>query len=167
MKPFLLLLTATAGLALLDASPVVALGGSAAAQRVEITYTGVLTVGSRGTIGSRGTFRLRAGNASDTGGAVDSITEELTGRRSGQAFIDVKFKLALKGRRGTLEIRWSGRYVSAGKPWEVVTGTWSIAKGTGEYAGARGTGRIAGVFTAQDNRYFQHFQGFVTLGSWS
>jgi hypothetical protein len=157
MKPFLSLLTATTGLAVLVATPVVALGESAAAQGVTVTYTGV------GTSHSRGTFRLQAGSVSDAGSAADSITEESMGQRAGQSFIDVKFSLALKGRRGTLEIRWSGRYVSAGGPWEVVTGTWRIANGTGEYTGARGTGRIAGVFTAQGNRFFQRFQGSVTL----
>ena len=157
MKPFLQLITAATGLAVLFATPVAALGESAAAQGVTLTYTGV------GTSHSRGTFRLQASNVSDAGSAVDSITEESMGQVAGQSFIDVKFNLALKGRRGTLEIRWSGRYVSAGGPWEVVTGTWRIAKGTGEYAGARGMGRIAGVFTAQGNRYFQRFQGSVTL----
>jgi hypothetical protein len=155
MKPFLLLLTATAGFALLNATPV-ALGWTAAKQRVEITYKGV------GTVGSSGTFQLSVGNVSDAGRAVDSITGESFGQRAGQKFIDVTFELTLNGRRGTLGIRWSGRYVSAGMPWEVVTGTWSIANGTGEYAGALGTGRIGGVFTP-GNRYLQHFQGFVTL----
>lgn len=157
MKPLLLLLTATMGLAVFFTTPVVALGESAAAQGVTVTYEGV------GTSHSRGTFRFQAGNVSDAGTASDSITEESMGQQRGQSFTDVKFNLALRGRRGTLEIRWSGRYVSAGGSWEVVTGTWWIAKGTGEYAGARGTGRIAGVFTAQGNRYFQRFQGSVTL----
>jgi hypothetical protein len=69
MKPFLLLLTAAAGFGLLNATPV-ALGGAAAEQRVEITYKGV------GTVGSRGTFRLQVGNVSDAGTAADSITGE-------------------------------------------------------------------------------------------
>jgi hypothetical protein len=158
MRRLLVLITTTLGLALLFAASDVDSGKSAAAaQRVTVTYTGV------GTVRSRGTFRLQAGNLSDAGRAADSITEESAGQRAGQSFIDVTFSLALKGRRGTLVIRWTGRYVSAGDTWEVVTGTWWIEKGTGEYAGAQGMGRIAGVFTARGNRYFQRLQGTLTL----
>jgi hypothetical protein len=157
MRPLLALITATTGFAMFFATPVVDARGSTAAQRVTLTYTGV------GTVRSRGTFRLQAGNVSDAGSATDSITDESTGQRGGQSFIDVKFKLTLKGARGTLEIQWSGRYVSAGEQWEVVTGTWSIAKGTRQYAGVRGTGRLAGVFSPKGNHYFQQFQGFLTL----
>jgi hypothetical protein len=157
MKQFLAFAAVMTGLVVPLTTPAVALGEPAAAQAVTVTYIGV------GTSYSRGTFRLQAGNLSDNGSATSSITEESSGQHAGQSFIEVKFELALKSRRGTLVIRWRGRYVSAGEPWEVVTGTWSIAAGTGEYAGARGMGRIAGVFTGKGNRYFQRLQGSVTL----
>jgi hypothetical protein len=67
----------------------------------------------------------------------------------------------LTGRRGTFVIRWRMEFVGAGNGNTVGTGTWSLVRGTGAYAGASGGGRVATVtprgFTSSQ------YEGFVRV----
>jgi hypothetical protein len=53
--------------------------------------------------------------------------------------------VTLKGKLGTLEIRDRAQYVDAGNGYDVGTSTWTVLRGTGQYAGVTGGGRSGNV----------------------
>jgi hypothetical protein len=67
----------------------------------------------------------------------------------------------VKGKGGTLTIRLQVDFVSAGNRYQVGTGTWSIVRGTGVYAGLTGGGRSALVNPPGKFGFARH-EGFVT-----
>ena len=66
----------------------------------------------------------------------------------------------LTGKRGTLVIQSFGDGVSAGGGYDVGSGTWSIVRGTGAYAGLKGGGRFGYAMTPTKFSFAQ-FEGFV------
>jgi hypothetical protein len=67
----------------------------------------------------------------------------------------------LTSKRGTLLLRLQQDFVSAGNDYQVATGTWSIVRGTGDYAGLAGGGRSALVRPASGRFGFASHEGFV------
>jgi hypothetical protein len=65
--------------------------------------------------------------------------------RNGQGIAVYVAAETLKGRQGTLVVRWRVEFVGAGNGNTVGTGTWSLVRGTGAYAGVTGGGRLAAV----------------------
>ena len=104
--------------------------------------------------GGSGTFELLGGNAADTDAGTVTFSQGV-GRNGktadGLLFLAVPRTETLKGRHGTLVIRSSTRVFGVGVREQddaVSTGTWSIVRGTGRYAGLRGGGGGVGIISA-------------------
>lgn len=100
-----------------------------------------------------------------TGGAVDIGGDART--PDGQLYNRIKGTDTLKGRAGSLVLRWSGRIYDVAGPHaapgavEAWLGTWSIVQGTGTYAGLRGGGRYAGIVRVCC-KFTRRYTGFVS-----
>ena len=70
--------------------------------------------------------------------------------------------LTLKGKLGTLEIRDRAQYVDAGNGYHVGTSTWSVVRGTGQYAGVTGGGRSGNVVLDR-GPWSGRAEGYLTL----
>ena len=82
--------------------------------------------------------------------------------RDGQA-IDINDpEITLTLKRGTLLIRSTIGFIDIPDGWAVFTGTWSVIRGTGDYAGLSGGGRRAGV-TLPNGNVTSRFDGFLSL----
>jgi hypothetical protein len=68
----------------------------------------------------------------------------------------------LKGKRGSLVIRSRIEYVDAGNGYHVGTGTWKVARGTGQYAQITGGGRRGDVYLDR-GPWSGRNEGFLTL----
>lgn len=68
--------------------------------------------------------------------------------------------LVFTGNRGTLVLRSRYAWVEAGGPYNIATGTWSVVRGTGQYASLAGSGRIAQVGTPKIA--LARYQGYLT-----
>jgi len=83
-----------------------------------------------------------------TGGASSGADRRTP---DGQLYDPVKGTDTLKGKAGSLVLRWRGRIYDVAGPHaasgavEAWLGTWSIVRGTGKYAGLKGRGRYAGI----------------------
>ena len=80
----------------------------------------------------------------------------------GLTFSTVKQKTSLKGKAGTLVILATGKIYDLPGTSEVWTGTWSILRGTGNYAGLRGGGRWVGAASFNDHSLSARYAGSVT-----
>lgn len=70
--------------------------------------------------------------------------------RDGQRVAVYSTVETLTGKRGSFDIRWRVEYVGAGDGQTVGTGTWSVVRGRGVYAGMTGAGRLGSlVMTAR------------------
>ena len=104
--------------------------------------------------GGSGTFQLLGGNAADTDAGTVTFSQGVgrNGKTSeGLLYVAVPRTETLKGRHGTLVIRSSTRVFGVGVREQddaVSTGTWSIVRGTGRYAGLSGGGGGVGIITA-------------------
>jgi hypothetical protein len=149
------------------ASPIAAHGdadSAASAQRVSIN----LTLRQKQFPDWSGTFQLTAltaGNLSLDRGAVTSagVGAPRDGSRDGQSFTADAGIDELRGKKGTLRLRWSQTIVSAGPLHSVATGTWRVASGTGAYAGATGRGRVAGVIGEASHVGHVRYEGFIAV----
>ena len=70
-------------------------------------------------------------------------------------------QLTLTGKRGTLVLHNRIEFFDVFDGWTVITGTWKVVRGTGDYAGYSGGGSGAGVQLANGNEKTL-FEGFVT-----
>ena len=104
--------------------------------------------------GGSGTFELLGGNAADTDSGTVAFSQGVgrNGRTpGGLLFLAVPRTETLKGKHGTIVIRSSTRVFGVGVREQddaVSTGTWSIVRGTGRYAGLSGGGGGVGIITA-------------------
>jgi hypothetical protein len=48
----------------------------------------------------------------------------------------------LRGRQGSLTLRWSGSQNRRGREWGRLSGNWSVVNGTGTYADRSGRGQF-------------------------
>ena len=53
--------------------------------------------------------------------------------------------MTLVGKRGTLEVRNRTEWLDVSGGYQLFTGTWTVVRGTGAYAGLAGGGRVAGI----------------------
>ena len=70
-------------------------------------------------------------------------------------------QITMTGKQGTLVMRNRIEFVDIPDGEAVFTGTWSVVRGTGAYAGLTGGGRVAGVQLADGSTKSQ-FQGFLS-----
>jgi hypothetical protein len=135
---------------------VAAAGPVAAKQRIGIQLTG-------GTTESFVLTPLASGAVKrDTGAATFCCWSSRHVLRDGQAVELNDPQMTLTGKRGTLVLRNRIQWVDIPDGWVVFTGTWTVIRGTGDYAGLSGGGRGAGVQLASGNGK-SRFEGFLSL----
>jgi hypothetical protein len=83
--------------------------------------------------------------------------------RNGQGIAVYIAVETLTGKRGSFVIRWRVEFVGAGEGSTVGTGTWSLVRGTGAYAGASGGGRLAAVVMTPRGFTSSQCEGFVRV----
>ena len=71
-------------------------------------------------------------------------------------------QMTLTGRQGTIVARNRIGWIDIPDGWAVFTGTWTVVRGTGAYAGLSGGGRGAGIQLANGNGK-SRFEGFLSL----
>jgi hypothetical protein len=82
----------------------------------------------------------------DSGTLTASLSPERVVMRQGQRVETYDGLATLKGKRGSLVIRYRAEYVEAGNGYHVGTGTWKVVRGTGQYAQITGGGRSGNVW---------------------
>jgi hypothetical protein len=111
-------------------------GSAVAKQRVAIQHIGSSFVLTPLTPG---------GVKPDTGPISFCCWTERPTMRDGEA-IDINDpQMTLTGKRGTLVVRNRIGYVDITAGWAIFTGTWTVIRGTGQYAGLAGGGLGAGI----------------------
>jgi hypothetical protein len=68
----------------------------------------------------------------------------------------------LRGKRGSLVMRYHSEYVDAGNGYHVGTGTWKVVRGSGQYAGIAGGGRSGDVWLER-GPWSSRNEGFLTV----
>jgi len=142
-------LTAIAGLAALALTG--SLSAAAAGANIQVKTPLTITVVGKLTSGAgSGTFNLLGASTaeSDSGRLTYPAPVESLSRKTpdGLSYVVIQRTEALKGKHGTLVIRSSVRRFDVVKEDDFVsTGTWSIVRGTGRYAGLRGGGALVGI----------------------
>jgi hypothetical protein len=133
---------------------VAAAGPVAAKQRIKIQVTAgdsfVLTPLTSGAI------------KRDTGVATFCCWTQHSIMRDGQSIDINNPQMTLTGKRGTIVARNRVEWVDIPDGGAVFTGTWTVIRGTGDYAALSGGGRGAGVTLSNSNGPSQ-FEGFLTL----
>jgi hypothetical protein len=71
--------------------------------------------------------------------------------------------VTLKGRQGTLIVSGTQQWTDTGRGFSVVTSTWKVLRGTGQYAGATGGGTGVGVWHAATDDWSTRDEGVLTL----
>jgi hypothetical protein len=90
---------------------------------------------------------LQAGRLKrDSGKLTASVPPERIVMRDGQRVSIYEGTSTLKGKLGSLVIRYRDEYVEAGNGYHVGTGTWKVVRGTGQYAQVTGGGRTGNVW---------------------
>ena len=148
------LLAAVAGtaalLTLLFASP---LGATGNAQKVVIRIDIAGRPAGGNPQGGAGTFVLRSGAVADTGSESYAFYGS-----------PIQGDITLTGKHGELDLhtksRPSGLSVDS-QGLDLWTGTWSIASGTGSYAGAHAVGAYVGII-GPSYHIALHLEGFRT-----
>jgi hypothetical protein len=116
-----------------------------------------------------GTFVLHALGrgplAFDSGKFTFAAAERPYVVRAGQRIAVYVAVETLIGRRGTFDLRWRVEFAGAGEGSTVGTGTWSLVRGTGAYAGARGGGRLAAVVLTPRGFTSTQFEGLLRTSS--
>jgi hypothetical protein len=133
-------------------------GPEAAQQRVAIT-----SQAAKPTPVSRFVLApLQAGALKrDSGTMTAPFPPERVAMREGQRVSINDGRATLKGKRGTLVIRYRDEYVDSGNGYHVSTGTWKVLRGTGQYADVTGGGR-SGTVSLDRGPWSSRQEGFVT-----
>ena len=110
-------------------------------------------------------FHLRSLPADDRGTVECHRTFGPSGRTpQGLAFETVRGTNTFKGKAGSLVMRFRGRSFPVPRVGqmneEVWTGTWSLVRGTGKYAGSKGGGAYAAVGEIHTERLAATYTGF-------
>ena len=113
-------------------------GPSAAKQRVAIRDS---TAGFVLTPLTAGRVKADAGSAT-----FCCTTSSYVITRDGQTIeITNGPTVTLVGQRGTLQVRNRMEWLDVSGGYQLFTGTWTVVRGTGTYAGLAGGGRVAGI----------------------
>jgi hypothetical protein len=158
-------------LALVALAALLPAGGAAtrAAQNLTITATGVLTSG----VGpAKGTFELQGASGAETDLGKMSFPQTSVpplAKKSpdGLTYVPLNVTVTFTGKHGTLVVRTSAHQFDVVKIDDsIATGTWSVVKGTGRYAGVKGGGALVGLQQATGSSsissYSFRFQGRVS-----
>jgi hypothetical protein len=145
---------------------------SATAQNLTISATGILKSGAGGL--ASGAFELQGASGAETDlgklafseGAILPLAQKTA---EGLTYVPLRFPITFTGKHGTLVIRISARQFDVVRTDDsITTGTWSVVRGTGRYAGLTGRGalvglqRAAGSGSISDYAYQFRFQGRVS-----
>jgi hypothetical protein len=149
-------------------------GGAAtgsAQKNLTITATGILTSG----VGpASGTFELQGASGAETDlgkltfpqPAIPPLAQKTP---EGLTYLPLRITVTFTGKHGTLVVRTSARQFDVVKVDDsIATGTWSVVKGTGRYAGLKGGGALVGLQQAAGSSsissyaYSLRFQGRVS-----
>jgi len=98
----------------------------------------------------------------DSGTMTASVPSERVVMRAGQRVSIYDGPATLKGKRGTLVLRFRTEYVDGGNGYHVGRGTWKVVRGTGEYAGITGGGRTGAVWLDR-GPWSSRAEGFLTV----
>jgi len=98
----------------------------------------------------------------DSGTATGALPPERVVIREGQSVSVYDGVSTLRGKRGTLVMRYHSEYVDAGNGYHVGTGTWKVVRGTGQYAGIAGGGRSGDVWLER-GPWSSRNEGLLTL----
>ena len=120
---------------------VAAAAPDATKQRVAITTNGV-----ENTPGKFVLTPLQAGALKRDSGTESAVYSSRVVMREGQRVTIDSGVDTLKGKRGSLTLRFRIEWVQAGNGYYVGTGTWKVDRGTGDYSRVTGGGRGGHVF---------------------
>jgi hypothetical protein len=98
----------------------------------------------------------------DSGMQTGALPPERIEIRKGQSVSIHEGVTTLRGRRGSLVIRYRSEYVDAGNGYHVGTGTWKVVRGTGQYAKVDGGGRSGNVWLER-GPWSSRNEGFLTV----
>ena len=98
----------------------------------------------------------------DSGTATGALPPERVVIREWQSVSVYDGVSTLRGKRGTLVMRYHSEYVDAGNGYHVGTGTWKVVRGTGQYAGIAGGGRSGDVWLER-GPWSSRNEGLLTL----
>lgn len=136
-------------------------GPDAAKQRVAIVSKGVETVSGAGEFVLT---PLQGGAVTRDSGTGSAAFETREVMRRGQRVTVADGVETLKGKRGSLKVRFRIEYVDAGNGYHVGSGTWKVARGTGQYAQIAGGGRRGDVWLEREPKPWSgRAEGFLTL----
>ena len=140
-------------------SSVAAAEPDAAKQRVVITSQGSQTT----KVSPFVLTPLQAGALKpDSGTQTAGSSSGRTVMREGQRVEIFDSVGTLKGKLGSLVIRYRTEYVDGGNGYHVGTGTWKVVRGTGQYAQITGGGR-SGTVWLDRGPWSSRSEGFLTL----
>jgi hypothetical protein len=161
-----------AGLAILAATAFLptAAATRSATQNLTITATGTLSGGGGP---ASGTFELLGASGAETDIGKAAFTAALippaNKTAEGLSYVPLRITVTFTGRHGKLVVRTSARQFDVVKVDDsIATGTWSVVKGTGRYAGLKGGGALVGLQQAATSvsvssyLYSYRFQGHVS-----
>jgi len=138
-------------------TPVASARPAAAKQRVAITSKGVVNATAAGRFVLT---PLQAGKlVADSGTETATHTTSYV-RRDGQDVTVQDYVTTREGKRGTFVIRSHVEYVEAGNGYHVGVNTWTIVRGTGQYAGVTGGGRGGDVYLDR-GPWSDRFEGYL------
>lgn len=140
---------------------VAAAGSDAVKQRVMITTQ----AGKTTEVSPFVLTPLQAGAIKpDSGKMIATSSPERVVMRDGQKVtVYDSLSTTLKGKLGSLVIRYRSEWVDAGNGYHVATGTWKVVRGTGQYAGVTGGGRGGGVWNDRNDDWSSQDEGFLIL----
>ena len=98
----------------------------------------------------------------DSGTMTSALPAERVVMRSGQRVSIYEGVVTLKGKRGTLVVRYRNEYVEGGNGYHVGIGTWKVVRGTGQYARITGGGRSGNVWLDR-GPWSSRNEGFLTF----
>jgi hypothetical protein len=98
----------------------------------------------------------------DSGIQTGALPPERVEMRKGQSVSIHDGVTTLRGKRGSLVIRYRSEYVDAGNGYHVGTGTWKVVRGTGQYAKVDGGGRSGNVWLER-GPWSSRNEGFLTV----
>ncbi len=138
---------------------VAAAGPDAAKQRVIITTQAGMTTDVSPFV----LTPLQAGDIKpDSGKMIAGTSSGREVMRDGQEVSTHEGPATLKGKLGSLVIRYRSEWVKAGNGYHVATDIWKVVRGTGQYAGITGGGRGGSVWLERTDDWSSRSEGFLT-----
>ena len=94
---------------------------------------------------------------------ASSVSADREVIREGQSVSIMSAPATLKGKLGTLVVRFRSEWVDAGNGYSVAIDSWKVVRGTGQYAGVTGGGRGASVWSSRTDDWTSHDEGLVSF----